>query len=258
MLRARARRRGQPVGQRLPAARRPPRIRTRGPAGRGPGHQPSLAVREPDLDQRVGSARRLQAGARLHPHPAGPARFEHRPAGRLRPPQPVGHPLRLRRAAGGRGLPQSACRRGRAAALDGRDRSLVDTEFVAWYTFGVTHAPRPEDWPVMPVEYCGFQLCRWDSSIAIPALDVPPSARALPLRSAGGRQLVGHTHRGPGALDNSRAPDRGERSSASRARAVLQSAEADRGGHRKRSSRSEYHSSTRATAAAHRAPMTRC
>ena len=33
-----------------------------------------------------------------------------------------------------------------------------DTDIVAWHTFGVTHSPRPEDWPVMPVEYCGFQL----------------------------------------------------------------------------------------------------
>ena len=36
------------------------------------------------------------------------------------------------------------------------DRSLVDTDVVLWYTFGVTHFVRPEDWPVMPVEYTGF------------------------------------------------------------------------------------------------------
>ena len=29
---------------------------------------------------------------------------------------------------------------------------------VVWYTFGVTHFVRPEDWPVMPVEYTGFML----------------------------------------------------------------------------------------------------
>jgi len=29
---------------------------------------------------------------------------------------------------------------------------------VVWHTFGATHVPRPEDWPVMPVERCGFRL----------------------------------------------------------------------------------------------------
>ena len=27
-----------------------------------------------------------------------------------------------------------------------------------WHSFGVTHVPRPEDWPIMPVEYAGFTL----------------------------------------------------------------------------------------------------
>ncbi|HEY3672278.1 MAG TPA: primary-amine oxidase, partial [Acidimicrobiia bacterium] len=36
------------------------------------------------------------------------------------------------------------------------DRSLEETDVVLWYTFGVTHFVRPEDWPVMPVEYTGF------------------------------------------------------------------------------------------------------
>jgi primary-amine oxidase len=29
---------------------------------------------------------------------------------------------------------------------------------VLWYTLGVTHVPRPEDWPVMPVHRAGFKL----------------------------------------------------------------------------------------------------
>jgi primary-amine oxidase len=53
------------------------------------------------------------------------------------------------------------------------DRSLVDTDIVAWHTFGVTHIPRPEDWPVMPVEYCGFHLIPSGFFDANPALDVP-------------------------------------------------------------------------------------
>jgi primary-amine oxidase len=66
--------------------------------------------------------------------------------------------------AGGDGLP----------AWTAADRSLVGTDIVAWHTFGVTHVPRPEDWPVMPVEYCGFQLIPVGFFGANPALDVPP------------------------------------------------------------------------------------
>ncbi len=54
------------------------------------------------------------------------------------------------------------------------DRSLVGTDIVAWYTFGVTHLPRPEDWPVMPVEYCGFHLMPVGFFDRNPTLDVPP------------------------------------------------------------------------------------
>jgi primary-amine oxidase len=54
------------------------------------------------------------------------------------------------------------------------DRSLLGTDLVAWYTFGVTHLPRPEDWPVMPVEYCGFHLVPVGFFDRNPSLDVPP------------------------------------------------------------------------------------
>ena len=46
---------------------------------------------------------------------------------------------------------------------------------VVWYSFGVTHLPRPEDWPVMPVEYTGFLLVPYGFFERNPALDVPPS-----------------------------------------------------------------------------------
>jgi primary-amine oxidase len=55
-----------------------------------------------------------------------------------------------------------------------RDRALVDTDVVLWYTFGVTHVPRPEEWPVMPVEYSGFYLVPVGFFDRNPALDVPP------------------------------------------------------------------------------------
>ena len=67
---------------------------------------------------------------------------------------------------GGPGLPSYAA----------KDRPIVDTDIVVWHTFGVTHVPRPEDWPVMPVEYAGFSLIANGFFSANPTLDVPPSA----------------------------------------------------------------------------------
>ena len=55
------------------------------------------------------------------------------------------------------------------------DRSLDNTDLVVWHTFGLTHVPRPEDWPVMPVEYCGFSLVPVGFFERNPALDVPPT-----------------------------------------------------------------------------------
>jgi len=39
-----------------------------------------------------------------------------------------------------------------------KDRSVEDEDVVVWHTFGVTHIPRVEDFPVMSVEVCGFTL----------------------------------------------------------------------------------------------------
>ena len=68
--------------------------------------------------------------------------------------------------AGGDGLPRWTA----------ADRSVTDTDVVVWYTFGVTHFARPEDWPVMPVEYSGFLLAPVGFFDRNPALDVPPSS----------------------------------------------------------------------------------
>ncbi len=61
------------------------------------------------------------------------------------------------------------------AAWTAQDRRLVDTDIVLWHSFGVTHVPRPEDWPVMPVESAGFSLVPFGFFDRNPALDVPPS-----------------------------------------------------------------------------------
>ena len=66
---------------------------------------------------------------------------------------------------GGDGLPQwTAANR----PLDGRD-------VVLWYTMGITHNPRPEDWPVMPVYQAGFKLLPVGFFASNPALDLPPA-----------------------------------------------------------------------------------
>src|SRR5262249_24823798 len=38
------------------------------------------------------------------------------------------------------------------------NRPLAKQDVVLWYTLGVTHLPRVEEWPVMPVHRAGFQL----------------------------------------------------------------------------------------------------
>lgn len=69
---------------------------------------------------------------------------------------------------GGAGLPEW-CR---------ANRSIEDTNVVLWYTLGITHVTRLEDWPVMPVRYVGFMLQPVGFFERNPALDVPPpSAR---------------------------------------------------------------------------------
>jgi primary-amine oxidase len=68
--------------------------------------------------------------------------------------------------AGGDGLP----------AWTAADRGVEDTDVVLWYSFGVTHFVRPEDFPVMPVEYTGFLLSPGGFFDRNPALDVAPSS----------------------------------------------------------------------------------
>jgi primary-amine oxidase len=52
-------------------------------------------------------------------------------------------------------------------------RSIDGADVVVWHTFGVTHFPRPEDWPVMPVDRCGFVLKPVGFFDRNPTLDVP-------------------------------------------------------------------------------------
>ncbi len=57
------------------------------------------------------------------------------------------------------------------------DRSIENTDVVLWYTFGHTHIPRPEDYPVMPTAYIGFTMKPNGFFDMNPANDVPPSPK---------------------------------------------------------------------------------
>jgi primary-amine oxidase len=80
---------------------------------------------------------------------------ERRPAGDF----PNQHP-------GGAGLP----------TWTAADRPIVDTDIVLWHTVGSTHFCRPEDFPVMPVEYVGFTLKPAGFFDRNPTLDLAPPA----------------------------------------------------------------------------------
>ncbi len=65
--------------------------------------------------------------------------------------------------AGGAGLPAYAA----------ADRDIDGQDIVVWHTFGLTHFPRPEDWPIMPVDTAGFTLRPVGFFDRNPTLDVP-------------------------------------------------------------------------------------
>lgn len=64
---------------------------------------------------------------------------------------------------GGDGLPQFIA----------DNESLENQDVVVWYTLGVTHIPRPEEWVVMPVTHAGFKLLPGGFFNRNPGLDVP-------------------------------------------------------------------------------------
>ena len=67
-------------------------------------------------------------------------------------------------SSGGDGLP----------AFTAQNRALEGEDVVLWYTVGVNHIVRPEDFPVSPVHNTGFALRPWGFFDANPALDVAP------------------------------------------------------------------------------------
>ncbi len=65
--------------------------------------------------------------------------------------------------SGGAGVPEYVAA---GESVDGAD-------LVLWHTFGTTHFPRTEDWPVMPIDTCGFTLKPNGFFDRNPTLDVP-------------------------------------------------------------------------------------
>lgn len=54
-----------------------------------------------------------------------------------------------------------------------QDRDIVDQDIVVWYTFGMHHVVRLEDWPVMPRQHVGFILQPHGFFDQNPTLDLP-------------------------------------------------------------------------------------
>ncbi len=53
------------------------------------------------------------------------------------------------------------------------NRDISKCDLVMWHSVTVTHVPRPEDWPVMPVEYTGFHLIPVGFFDRNPTMDLP-------------------------------------------------------------------------------------
>ncbi len=65
------------------------------------------------------------------------------------------------------------------------DRDIDDADIVLWHTFGLTHFPRIEDWPVMPVDTAGFVFKPYGFFGRNPTLDVPASDHCAPAAAHG-------------------------------------------------------------------------
>ncbi|MCM2397013.1 primary-amine oxidase [Rhizobium sp. S95] len=70
--------------------------------------------------------------------------------------------------AGGDGLPKYVT----------ANRPIENADLVVWHSFGHTHVCKPEDFPIMPVEYAGFTLKPNGFFASNIAMDLPPEKNA--------------------------------------------------------------------------------
>lgn len=75
---------------------------------------------------------------------------------------------------GGEGIASAIARRKNDA---GAQTSVRNEDIVVWHTFGSTHNPRIEDWPVMPMDRMVVGLKPVNFFKGNPGLDVPPSTQ---------------------------------------------------------------------------------
>ena len=68
-----------------------------------------------------------------------------------------------------------------------RNRAIENEDIVLWHTFAHTHVCKPEDMPVMAVEYAGFMLKPNGFFSANPAMDLPPDTNAASVDARDGK-----------------------------------------------------------------------
>lgn len=76
------------------------------------------------------------------------------------------------------------------------EASLDNTDVVLWHTFGLTHFPAPEDYPLMPAEPMTVLLRPRNFFTQNPCMDVPASYSATPTQIAAGKAGI------KGVVDN--------------------------------------------------------
>ena len=153
----------------------PPRRR---PAGASiPSRSRTWRIVEPQRDEPARARPSPTSFFPARPRRCSPATrpASHEGAG-IRQEQPLGHalstppneePPAITRTStpGATGFPASSARTARSSTKTSSSGTPSD----------VTHIPRPEDWPVMPVEYAGFSLFPSGSSTATRPSTYPPT-----------------------------------------------------------------------------------
>lgn len=81
--------------------------------------------------------------------------------------------------AGGVWTNQSPNEVGGVSDAVARNENVRNEDVVVWHSFGLTHHPRVEDFPVMPTEFLDVHLTPNDFFTQNPSVDVPPSTQQM-------------------------------------------------------------------------------